>query len=62
MHSPYKGVSKEYYLVTATEATRSPEIPWGRVITGKVIPMTPLGGMPRYISMASGLYLLYKTL
>lgn len=35
---------------------------WGRVLHGQVMPFTPLGGMPRYFSLAAGLYLLYCTL
>ena len=35
---------------------------YGRVLTGKLLPFTPMGGMPRYFAMAAGTYLLYHKL
>jgi len=35
---------------------------YGRVITGRLLPFTPMGALPRYFALAGGMYLLYGTL
>ena len=35
---------------------------YGRLFTGKVIPFTPAGALPRYWALAAGMYLIYKSL
>merc|ERR1719482_1125135 len=32
---------------------------YGRILSGKLLPFTPMGAMPRYIAMGAGMYLIY---
>jgi uncharacterized membrane protein YecN with MAPEG domain len=35
---------------------------WGRIITGKALPFSPIGALPRYIGMVALIYEVFKTL
>ena len=35
---------------------------FGRVLTGKLLPFTPMGAMPRYFTLGAGMYLIYGAL
>ena len=35
---------------------------YGRILTGKLLPFTPMGAAPRYFALGAGMYLIYGTL